>query len=82
MSNRTSSPNRIRSACEIAWGAIDRAAQAETGNTTVDIDLTFEGNTVTSWYHPKLAPIMCALCGKGCREAGKMPCVRINPYCG
>lgn len=81
MSNRTSSPNRTRSASEIAWSAIDRAAEQESDHN-IDIDLTFEGNEVTSWYHPKLAPIMCSLCGQDCRNQGKMPCVRINPYCG
>ena len=45
-----------------------------------EVSLVFEGYTVSSpWYHPKLAPVMCALCGKGCKE---IRCVNVNPYCG
>ena len=75
--------SRDASTCELAWEAIDRAASASnpTGNT-IQIDLTFDGDSCQSWYHPSLAPVMCALCGKNCRERGELPCVRINPYCG
>jgi hypothetical protein len=45
-----------------------------------DIELIFDGDRViSSWYHPELESVLCALCGKNCTD-GK--CVNINPYCG
>jgi len=44
-----------------------------------DIELVFDGREVKSvWYHSKLAPVLCALCGKECST----PCHRVNPWCG
>lgn len=46
-----------------------------------EIVLSFEGDTVRSdWYHPKMEPILCSLCGKNCKD--KTVCYSTNPYCG
>jgi hypothetical protein len=49
-----------------------------------EVALTFEeGLSVSStWFHPELSPVVCALCGKHCKEEGKPLCVNANPYCG
>lgn len=49
-------------------------------NTKTEITLTFDGNRVSGvWYHPGIAPILCALCKENC---GKLKCHNVNPYCG
>jgi hypothetical protein len=48
-------------------------------NCEPEVELVFDENQVIStWYHPTLAPILCALCGKNCVNK----CVNVNPYCG
>ena len=50
-----------------------------TQSSELEISLTFDGDKVIgAWYHPDLAPILCALCGKEC----KVKCTAVNPYCG
>jgi len=45
--------------------------------------MTFDGDTVTTdWFHPKLTPVICALCGKDCAAKGKPLCHNANPFCG
>jgi hypothetical protein len=45
----------------------------------LEVELVFDADQVVSpWYHPELAPVLCALCGKNC----KVKCVNVNPYCG
>lgn len=47
-----------------------------------EVELIFDGLHVTgSWYDPKLQPIVCTLCGKGCPK-DKPACYNANPYCG
>jgi hypothetical protein len=47
------------------------------------VTMTFKGLEVsTNWFHPKLSPVMCALCGKQCKERGVPLCVNGNPFCG
>ena len=50
-------------------------------NSNSEIAMVFDGNRVTGvWYDPKLAPIICSLCGKDCKD--KTSCFNTNPYCG
>ena len=64
---------------------------ANPNESKTEVTLTFEADTVSaSWYHPKLNPILCALCEKDCNNQPKPApgtltvnrCVNINPYCG
>lgn len=51
--------------------------------TVTEITLTFEDGEVRGvWYHPALEPVICALCGKGCKEKGLPVCHNVNPWCG
>lgn len=51
--------------------------------TKTTIELVFDGKEVKGvWYHPKLAPLLCRLCGKGCDGITKPYCMNVNPYCG
>jgi hypothetical protein len=48
-----------------------------------EVTLSFEGRSITTdWFHPDLEPVMCAICGKQCKEKGKPLCVVANPFCG
>jgi len=56
-------------------------------DSTFEMDLVFDGDNVNlDWYHPKLKPIICALCGKkncdGKNKDGVITCVFTNPWCG
>lgn len=47
----------------------------------LEIELVFDGDTVSGvWYHPDIAPVLCALCGENCMD--KSLCSSTNPYCG
>lgn len=82
MPKNRSQTTKTNSVYDQAWKVIDRAANKDSHSSPIPIDLTFDGDKVHSWYHPALAGLMCDLCGKKCREEGKLPCVLINPYCG
>jgi len=46
--------------------------------TEREINLIFEGDKVSSsWYDKKLEEILCALCGRECKD--KSRCVNANP---
>jgi len=43
----------------------------------------FDAEGVSSqWIYPEMAEVVCALCGKRCKEKGIPLCVNGNPYCG
>lgn len=52
-------------------------------DSTTEIELVFDGQTVKGvWYHPRLMPIICKLCGKECSAEQRMYCTNTNPWCG
>ena len=45
------------------------------------IEMTFDGDRVQGvWYDQRIAPVLCALCGKDCTD--KSLCYNVNPWCG
>jgi len=63
------------------WDLIDDLAQRDVPDK-VELRFKEDGNVDFGWYHPCMAPTMCALCGKGCRERGEEPCANLFPFCG
>ena len=63
------------------WDLIDELAKR---NPPAKVEMKFkdDGTVDFGWYHPSMAPYICALCGKGCREQGKEPCGKLFPFCG
>ena len=56
---------------------------SDTEPIVTEVTLTFDGDKVTGiWYHPEIESVICALCGKGCKEKGLPICVNVNPWCG
>lgn len=50
--------------------------------TESSIELVFEKNRIKGvWYHPKIAPLLCALC-KEKNNCDNKKCHNTNPYCG
>ena len=53
----------------------------KSGSGSKVIEMTFDGDKVEGvWYDQKIAPVLCALCGKGCKEQSL--CYNVNPWCG
>jgi len=63
------------------WDLIDDLAQKDVPEK-MELKFKPDGSIDFGWYHPAMASTMCALCGKGCREAGKEPCGNLFPFCG
>lgn len=45
------------------------------------IRITQDGVAYLEWWNESLAPVICAVCGKGC-EIPPIDCVAQCPYCG
>lgn len=55
--------------------------QKKLNEISTTYELVFDGDRVISyWYNPELAPLLCSLCGKECKD--KTLCFNTNPYCG
>jgi hypothetical protein len=80
--DRQPSPAGFAGECwKTGWDLIDTLAQRQPPEDAT-IHFMDDGTVDFGWYHPVMAPIMCALCGKSCREQGKEPCPNLFPFCG
>jgi hypothetical protein len=41
-----------------------------------------DGSMTSDWVQPEMIPVICATCGKRCKELRKPLCRNANPYCG
>lgn len=58
----------------------NKTASEDSKAVRTEINLVFDnGKARAEWYHPKMARVLCALCGKKCTD---VKCVNVNPYCG